>query len=247
MSFLGDLDAPVSRFAALGLWMDYIRLNRVSLPNLFELTVGSITLGSKPSSLVYKGIKEIGLFMGQYPATRHILESFVVKCWQSMEPLSSLNLPSTKAGETIPTLSILLAGKFHEMSAISDDIQEREFLRLFMLVPSTPNSAGQLAGWPVRILMDRLYIITTAQHSAQSPLKNLPLLFTPAELEALNVLSDTKRQLVESFSRSTNLTISFALECLSQNHWVLEDAQKAFQILKSKRKFPKNAFKANNQ
>ena len=246
LQFLKERNAGLYRQASIYLWMEYMKQNRTSLPNLFSLLGGSSIKGSASTSFLYKGAKEIGLFVNQYPPTRHLLESFIVDCWQSMEPLSKLDLPSESSGQTTPTLSILLYGKYQEqVDGAGALIAEREFLRVFVLIPSKSGSIGQVAGWPVRVLMDRIYLLNPPIENAAIPVPTLPLLYSPAELEALQGLSETKRTLVESFSQTTQLTLLFALECLTQNHWVLEDAQKAYTILKSKRKFPKNAFKSS--
>jgi len=117
----------------------------------------------------------------------------------------------------------------------------RSFDRSFILVPAPDGSRAKANGWDVEILSDQLVIRGYSSHEAWSP---GPLLVQAApssnqsaplassiqrELEAV---PEPQRSLVAQICTLTHLNVQFAVDCLQNNRWDVEQALANFEQVK---------------
>lgn len=194
---------------ASALAIEYTRVNGRSLSTLGAgAPIPIVTLNGSPA---------VASYIVSLPSTRHDYGSVLVDGWQSC------------AGQTtdsgLPEIYIFFSGTFMVSEGVS-----REYLRSLTLVPPAgPESKSTLAGLPASIYHDQWFILLPEEEGSGQAATSTRI---PAEAPEFANLTAVKKVIAKEFSISTGLTPPFTIQCLEQNKWVVEDAYKAYRILK---------------
>ncbi|KAI0267684.1 NTF2-like protein [Gloeopeniophorella convolvens] len=198
------------------------------------LSAGSRNL-SRVAGLVDKILKSMHVGREQVlsaitslPPTKHDIagaaEKFCIDAW-----------PVTHDNRTSLFLSI--HGQFVEEPAGG----VRSFDRSFILVPAADGSRAKANGWDVEILSDQLVIRGYSSHEAWAPgpllVQAAAMSAQPAPLPApvqqeLGVIPEPQRSLVTQVCTRTRLNVQFAVDCLQNNSWDVEQAVAKFEQVK---------------
>jgi len=198
---------------ASALAIEYVRVNGLSLAAL-----GS---GAPAPIVALSGSPAIASYIVNLPGTRHDYASVLVDGWQSR--------PDQTTDSGLPEIYVLFSGTFMVSEGIS-----REYLRSLTLVPpSGAESRSTLAALPALIYHDQWYILLAEEPAGQAATATVTAESqAPAEPLEFASLTAIKKAVAKEFSISTGLTPPFTVQCLEQNKWVVEDAYKAYKILK---------------
>lgn len=208
--FAKGSDRSSAAFAS-ALAIEYARVNGHS-----PAMLGS---GAPAPIVTLNGSPAIASYMVTLPSTRHDYASVLMDGWQSC--------PGQATDSGLPEIYILLSGSFMVAEGVG-----REYLRSLTLVPpSGPESKSTLAGLPASIYQDQWFILLPHEEGVGVGATTSSTA-APAEVPEFANLTPVKKVIAKEFSVSTGLTPSFTLQCLEQNKWVVEDAYKAYRILK---------------
>ncbi|KAH9456385.1 hypothetical protein Pst134EB_012581 [Puccinia striiformis f. sp. tritici] len=224
-------------------WNEYINISR----NNARLK------GAKLSERIANGPAEIIEYMKRIPGTKHPIQSaedqhkFVVDSWQ----MPGLVNESTSSSGAV--IYVTIHGEFQEFPSLT----VRSFDRTFMLGAAGPASAAALKGWPCVILTDQLTVRGYSSPQAWSTTAPLPQTTIPNSVPILasslptptstvsaqpELTSEQKNQLVQKLMDLTKLNMNFTIDCLTQNHWDLDNSIKNFNDILSRGGLPSDAF-----
>jgi len=102
--------------------------------------------------MIMKGPSNIARALVDLPKSRHNLGSFVVDSWED------------KIADGFSVLMVFVNGEFDEQSG-----HTRSFSRSFVLIPATPNSEAQRAGFPTEIVSDQLRLTGLQKKQGPAP------------------------------------------------------------------------------
>jgi len=116
----------------------------------------------------------------------------------------------------------------------------RSFDRSFVLVPASEGSRAKANGWDVEVLSDQLVIRGYSNHEAWNP---GPLLVQAAPInqaaslpasiqQELGAIPEPQRSLVTQVCVLTRLNFKFAVDCLQNNGWDVDQAVAKFEQVK---------------
>ncbi|KAI9605196.1 hypothetical protein H4Q26_003173 [Puccinia striiformis f. sp. tritici PST-130] len=240
---LMDVYATKSSFSLFPTWNEYINISR----NNARLK------GAKLSERIANGPAEIIEYMKRIPGTKHPIQSaedqhkFVVDSWQ----MPGLVNESTSSSGAV--IYVTIHGEFQEFPSLT----VRSFDRTFMLGAAGPASAAALKGWPCVILTDQLTVRGYSSPQAWSTTAPLPQTTIPNSVPILasslptptstvsaqpELTSEQKNQLVQKLMDLTKLNMNFTIDCLTQNHWDLDNSIKNFNDILSRGGLPSDAF-----
>lgn len=226
-------------------WNEYITMSR----NHAKLK------GPKLSERIANGPAEIIQSINSIPRTKHPLETaekFVVDSWQ-INGLVNEAITSGNNNGTVIFLSI--HGQFQEFPSLT----VRSFDRTFVLGAAGPASAAAMKGWPCVILTDQLTVrgycsplawstTTTINSSTHPNPVHVPSAILPPNLTTNlgagknESITLEQNELVKRLMDLTKLNPTFAIDCLTQNHWDLDLSIKNFHELMSRGGLPSQAF-----
>jgi len=198
------------------------------------LGAGSRNL-SRVGGIVDKMLKSIHLgrdnvlsAMSSLPQTRHDIvgaaEKFCIDAW-----------PVTHEDRT--TLFLSVHGQFIEEPVGG----VRSFDRSFVLSPAPEGSRAKANGWDVEILSDQLVIRNYCSHEAwrpgpllvqAAPSSNSQLASSLPIQQELAAIPEPQRSLVAQLCTRTLLTVQFAVDCLQNNRWDVDQALANFEQVK---------------
>ncbi|XP_056424482.1 nuclear RNA export factor 1-like isoform X4 [Hyla sarda] len=149
-------------------------------------------------------------------------------------PNTEHDLPSMTLDVSLQTASIMcftVEGKFKEVHTSCHKTPFIPFRRTFIIVPAAEDSA--------QILNDQMVILNTyvspqETSSGLSP-KSAPAICKQSPPPAAG---DT----AASFSKDTGMKLDWALKCLQDNNWDVQQAMEMFHVLKNRGAIPQEAF-----
>jgi nuclear RNA export factor len=166
--------------------------------------------------------------MSSLPQTKHDIvgaaEKFCIDAW-----------PVTHEDRT--TLFLSVHGQLIEVPVGG----VRSFDRSFILIPAPEGSRAKANGWDVEILSDQLVIRAYSSHEAWSPgfllVQAAPSSNQPASLpdtirRQLEAIPEPQRSLVAQICTLTRLNVQFAVDCLQNNRWDVDQAVANFEQVK---------------
>jgi len=166
--------------------------------------------------------------MSSLPQTRHDIvgaaEKFCIDAW-----------PVTHEDRT--TLFLSVHGQFIEEPVGG----VRSFDRSFILSPAPEGSRAKANGWDVEILSDQLVIRGYCSHEAwrpgpllvqAAPSSNSQLASSLPIQQELAAIPEPQRSLVAQLCTRTLLTVQFAVDCLQNNRWDVDQALANFEQVK---------------
>ncbi|XP_018120435.1 nuclear RNA export factor 1 isoform X2 [Xenopus laevis] len=165
----------------------------------------------------YNRLQVVG-FLCNLPSTEHDLSSFTLDVWFQTPSLIGFSVDGIFKEDT---------QKWKKLC--------RSFRRSFLIVPATEACA--------QILNDQLVIINSYvdlhedKNGAESP-----DIDTPSNNLALY---DSNMAVLTNFSESTGMKMEWALKCLEDNNWNVEQAQNIFNLLKERGTIPEDAFQVS--
>ncbi|KAI9463337.1 NTF2-like protein [Lactarius psammicola] len=164
------------------------------------------------------------------PKTKHDIagaaEKFCIDAW-----------PVTQEDRT--TLFLSIHGQYIEESVGG----VRSFDRSFVLVPAPEGSRAKASGWDVEVLSDQLVIRAYSSHEAWTPGplfvqatssgNQTPSASSPASMhQELGTIPEPQRSLVSQVCKLTRLNVRFAVDCLQNNGWDVDQAVANFEQVK---------------
>uniref|UniRef100_A0A803KBJ7 Uncharacterized protein n=1 Tax=Xenopus tropicalis TaxID=8364 RepID=A0A803KBJ7_XENTR len=164
----------------------------------------------------YNRLQVVG-FLCNLPRTEHDLSSFTLDVWF----------------QTPSLIGFSVAGIFKEESPKWKKLC-RSFRRSFLIVPAMEACA--------QILNDQLVIINSYVDQYED--KCGPASPDPGSPGSNVALCDGNMAVLRNFSESTGMKVEWALKCLEDNNWNVEQAQDVFSLLKEKGTIPQDAFQA---
>ncbi|KAI9457196.1 NTF2-like protein [Russula earlei] len=177
---------------------------------------------------IHVGRENVLSAMASLPRTKHDIvgsaEKFCIDAW-----------PVTHEDRT--TLFLSIHGQLVEEPVGG----VRSFDRSFVLVPALEGSRAKSNGWDVEILSDQLVIRGYSSHEAWSPgpllVQAAPSVVPSASLPAsvlqeLGLIPEPQRSLVTQICMLTRLNVRFAVDCLQNNAWDVDQAVAKFEQVK---------------
>jgi len=213
-----NMSAPRDRehSTAVPAWAAYIKHSR----NLVRLN----HLGPRMNRQ-YRGIQAIQSTWSDLPATRHPdLTTEPTKYMIECHSLPGLADPTGQTPGGVDGLIINLHGEFEEQNSTTDKAALRSFSRTFILGPGGPGSPQ------IRIVSDMLTLrahspLAKPSHSNRGASPQPNIVAEPTEQQKQEILA---KQLMER----TGMTVEYAVMCLGETGWDLEQAFAAFQANK---------------
>lgn len=242
-SLIMNCDSPLSSGRKNTQWKEYFNVER-NLKKFTEL--------STRTSRLYIGSESIISFLTTLPITKHPIEDtdkFCLDAWQ----LPSL-IPSYSS---VPTPGAYIHITIHGQVLDVRTDHKKAFDRTFILSAPVANSRSGLAGLPYTIISDSLVLrdkpktnawnlVSKQSELSSSMLSTLPAQPTmtsrPLQIDLLAHLPLDQQNLVKELQQRTNLTVSFALQCLQEMNWNRDQAYDAFSRLHSQNQIPPEAF-----